>query len=522
LKRLNPLKRLILAALVAALAVAAALLPSSSGASTACTTTLNSGATLDSIEAYTAANAGSATVVCLTTGLYGPSTTGNAVLKVGRNVTLEAKPADQMSNTTQYVTINGRVQLTAAGGGQAAAEVLLAPGTALSGASTAYADGGLAVNATFQAYYNNSSVLNTPLAQRYVSGCGTTGHPDCTDAVPSAWATNVGSSTWTTDPTSSDRRIHAVDPAKTPIHYTIDSACGTGDGPSSSTYHFIASTDDLPYLAPSMDDDGNGVLDDWTHPSTQSGSDKTNVFLTGNDQAHWNTQSGTGFGRAYSFWKVSTFPYSGIGITACSGTRWKIDSNEDGIVDTGGKGDRESGIPFLSSTIRGVEAEYGINHPLGLDVGGSAAPSNYISPATKSNPESNTGTIPYGALLRLKDNVTAPCENDSTCSQGQVNIMAAARKYGAYVVDDGNGSTSALNVSRRGTSDAGLGVAKGDLGYWIDAVGRLNPLADQSNHASDYYKDNTIAAIEALGLDISKFEVVCTPELDAANLVSGC
>lgn len=476
--------------MAAVAAVVAGPSTTASASLSSCSVRLSPGAL--NLESYTKTDRASAYNVCLDTGYFSPDTNSDALVYVGNNVHVGATPSS-IAGSLQFPLAGFRFQTQTS--------------------SNATVESDVTLSNTTQVYFNNDSPYNKTIAAATDSAS-----VNATASIPSGWTSDFGSSNFTTDPTNSDRRIEAVTASAPRQQWNVDGTnaaitpnsgqtktqtCRQDYQPSSSTYHFVnenSSSDTVPYPDGTAFDD-NATLGADTYADSPQINDRSVVFYNGSLPASWSGSD------AWSEWSLAQFPDSTHHVTACTMTHFHTDYREDGIADTNGKGDRESGIPFVTSTVRGVEADYGINHPLGLDLAGSASPSNYISPAIKTNPGSNSGSTPYGVLLKLKSSYTIP----SGASAGQTNVINAIKKYGVYVVDDGNGSVASLNFSRRGTSDTGTGLSHNDLGYLKDAFG------DNGSGG-----DNTIAGIQALGLDVTDFDVVCTPSLVSSGLVAAC
>jgi hypothetical protein len=98
-------------------------------------------------------------------------------------------------------------------------------------------------------------------------------------------------------------------------------------------------------------------------------------------------------------------------------------------VQTGNTSARGSGMPLISTTIRGEEAVGGIDHALGLTVPHVA--STYVYPATHS--DGGSGSVQYGMLFVLRPDYPVP----AGASLGERNIITALKTYGAYIDDQG-------------------------------------------------------------------------------------
>ena len=106
---------------------------------------------------------------------------------------------------------------------------------------------------------------------------------------------------------------------------------------------------------------------------------------------------------------------------------------------------RGSGLPLFAGLIRPNELRAGlINHALAISVPGPAQ-SVFVQPASATDGNGRTNSLPEGARIRLKANVSVPVPIDPithkriklTAQQRRMSdaIVAALRTYGAIVVD---------------------------------------------------------------------------------------
>ncbi|MFC7496531.1 MULTISPECIES: hypothetical protein [unclassified Nocardioides] len=106
---------------------------------------------------------------------------------------------------------------------------------------------------------------------------------------------------------------------------------------------------------------------------------------------------------------------------------------------------RGSGLPLFAGLIRPNELQAGlINHALAISVPGPAQ-SVFVQPASATDGNGRVSSLPEGARIRLKDDVTIPAPVDPitdkpirlTSQQQRMAdaIVAALRTYGAIVVD---------------------------------------------------------------------------------------
>jgi len=122
---------------------------------------------------------------------------------------------------------------------------------------------------------------------------------------------------------------------------------------------------------------------------------------------------------------------------------------------------RGSGLPLFAGLIRPKELEAGlINHALAISVPGPAQ-SVFVEPASSTDGNGRVNSLPEGARIRLKANISVPRPTDpktgkpirTTPQQRRMSdaIVAALRTYGAIVVD--RAAVPTLYAQRDVTSD---------------------------------------------------------------------
>lgn len=122
---------------------------------------------------------------------------------------------------------------------------------------------------------------------------------------------------------------------------------------------------------------------------------------------------------------------------------------------------RGSGLPLFAGLIRPNELRAGlINHALAISVPGPAGGS-FVQPASSTDGNGRATSLPEGARIRLKANITIPTPIDPvthkpikvTAQQQRMAdaIVAALRTYGAIVVD--RAAVPTLYAQRDVTSD---------------------------------------------------------------------
>lgn len=177
-------------------------------------------------------------------------------------------------------------------------------------------------------------------------------------------------------------------------------------------------------------------------------------------------------GLGYDFWRARR--QSDNSISYQYAKAWTLDGpgfskpvSEDPIRAVGARG---SGLPLFAGVIGAEEAAQGrINHALAISVPGLAR-RNFVQPASVTDGVGNKKSLPAGARLRLKANVTADdrdgVERDNIKLKGArarsaESILVALRTYGAIVVDRAAVPTL---YSPRGTSNA---VISGSELSWL-------------------------------------------------------
>lgn len=155
----------------------------------------------------------------------------------------------------------------------------------------------------------------------------------------------------------------------------------------------------------------------------------------------WFTVISAGTGYAYDLWRARR--ESDDTITYNFARRWALDGPGYSAPQTVGA--RGSGLPLFAGLIRLDELTAGrIDHALAISVPGPAQ-RVFVPPASATDGNGRDGSVPEGARLRLKDNVTLraavdPRTGDAiklTAAQRRTAdaIVAALRIYGAIVVD---------------------------------------------------------------------------------------
>jgi hypothetical protein len=147
--------------------------------------------------------------------------------------------------------------------------------------------------------------------------------------------------------------------------------------------------------------------------------------------------------KVWEFWHCThaatpSEPY----YTAAIAARWSLDQADrtsvssgyqnEGLTGIGSGSARASGMPLVATAIRPLEAIGGINHPVGLTV--KRITTGYVNP-----PASHTDECPgcshleYGMLFVLDPSFPTPAD----ATLGQINLIEALKKYGAFIVDRG-------------------------------------------------------------------------------------
>jgi hypothetical protein len=128
--------------------------------------------------------------------------------------------------------------------------------------------------------------------------------------------------------------------------------------------------------------------------------------------------------------------------TAAIATKWQLDPDNPSPANRGyqdvrlsavGSGSaRASGAPLLTTTITPHEAFFGIHHPIGLTV--KQTETGYVNPpASHSDDCPGCSHLMYGMLFVLDPRFPIP----ESATLGQIGLIQALKKYGAYIVDRG-------------------------------------------------------------------------------------
>jgi hypothetical protein len=147
--------------------------------------------------------------------------------------------------------------------------------------------------------------------------------------------------------------------------------------------------------------------------------------------------------KVWEFWHCThaatpSEPY----YTAAIAARWSLDPEDrtstssgyqnEGLTGIGSGSARASGMPLVATAIRPLEAIGGINHPVGLTV--NRIKTGWVNPPASHTDECDgCSHLEYGMLFVLDPSFPIP--PDATL--GQINLIQALEKYGAYVVDRG-------------------------------------------------------------------------------------
>jgi hypothetical protein len=125
--------------------------------------------------------------------------------------------------------------------------------------------------------------------------------------------------------------------------------------------------------------------------------------------------------------------------TAGVAAKWNLDPDDpaargaqgDGTTPASSNGARASGLPLLITTITPREAIEGIHHPLGLTV--KSVSDAFFPPASHTDGCAGCSHLGYGMLFVLDRAFKLPVD----ATGGEVNVVEALKRYGAYVVDRG-------------------------------------------------------------------------------------
>ena len=155
----------------------------------------------------------------------------------------------------------------------------------------------------------------------------------------------------------------------------------------------------------------------------------------------WYTVFDTTSSTAYDLWRARREDDDTISYNYMR--KWDLDG--PGFSEPYHEGARGSGLPLFAGLIRPRELQSGeIRHALAISLPGPAQGS-FVSPASSTDGNGRTGSIPEGARIRLKRDVVLPPPVDPrtgkeiklTALQQRLAdaIVACLRTYGAIVVD---------------------------------------------------------------------------------------
>lgn len=171
-------------------------------------------------------------------------------------------------------------------------------------------------------------------------------------------------------------------------------------------------------------------------------------------------------GIGYDFWRARRQTDNSISYQYAKG--WTLDGpgfskpvSEDPERAVGARG---SGLPLFAGVIGAEEAAQGrINHALAIAVPGLAR-RNFVQPASATDGNGDKKSLPAGARIRLKANVTSDRRDlnvKGARRRSAESILVALRQYGAIVVDR---SAVPTLYTPRGTSKA---VISGSELSWL-------------------------------------------------------
>ncbi|HTU13836.1 MAG TPA: hypothetical protein VMF31_01440 [Solirubrobacterales bacterium] len=171
-------------------------------------------------------------------------------------------------------------------------------------------------------------------------------------------------------------------------------------------------------------------------------------------------------GIGYDFWRARR--QSDNSISYQYAKAWTLDgpgfSKPVSVDPDRAVGARGSGLPLFAGVIGAEEASQGrINHALAIAVPGLAR-RNFVQPASVTDGNGSPKSLPAGARIRLKANVTAEDREinlKGARRRSAESILVALRQYGAIVVDRAAVPTL---YTPRGTSNA---VVNGSELSWL-------------------------------------------------------
>jgi hypothetical protein len=171
---------------------------------------------------------------------------------------------------------------------------------------------------------------------------------------------------------------------------------------------------------------------------------------------------------------------------------------------------RGSGLPLFAGIITPADIRSGaIRHALAISVPGPAA-TNYVQPASVTDGNGRTTSLPEGARLRLKSSVSLTRllrELPGATSRRATRVIYnALRRYGAIVVD-----RSAVPTLYGQLTDEWETPLRNALGIATAPDGRT-PLSRKQRNKR-HYQTPLLRGGEASGLRLTDFEVVSLPRL---------
>jgi hypothetical protein len=222
----------------------------------------------------------------------------------------------------------------------------------------------------------------------------------------------------------------------------------------------------------------------------------------------WLTVLDAAAGYGYDLWRARRGANGAATMSYLYMRRWSLRGT--GYLPPKAPSARGSGLPLFAGIITPADIRSGaIRHALAISVPGPAS-TNYAQPASVTDGNGRTTSLPEGARLRLKSSVSLTKllrELPGATSRRATRVIYnALRRYGAIVVD-----RSAVPTLYGQLTDEWETPLRNALGIATAPDGRTPLSRTQRNKR--HYPTPLLRGGEASGLRLTDFEVVSLPRL---------
>jgi hypothetical protein len=222
----------------------------------------------------------------------------------------------------------------------------------------------------------------------------------------------------------------------------------------------------------------------------------------------WLTVVDAAAGYAYDLWRARRGANGSATMSYLYMRRWNLKGT--GYLPPKSPSARGSGMPLFAGIITPADIRAGvIRHALAISVPGPAA-TNYVQPASVTDGNGRTASLPEGARLRLKSSVSLASVlhklPGATSRHASAVLFNALRRYGAIVVD-----RSAVPTLYGQLTSEWLAPLRNARGIATSPDGRTT--LPRSERTKRRFQTPLLRGGEVSGLRLSDFEVVSLPPL---------